>query len=206
MGERCREELRLTEAVFQYITETTDAICRSLTGQVSARLLVNLTGSSTLPDDDFQCESTAFAVLCWIHDWMIKCHLHTSAHSSSSDSDEEDEDMSVVSGDDTGEDTGGSCASSRSEFRLKIRRSSRSARLVDPMRTFDRRWSVLVKRLGLDRGKDEDGLGDENDDDAVRVLTRDVRVELDVDKLPVVFTHRLSPTIGTGVDIEASLF
>ncbi|KAA3682156.1 uncharacterized protein DEA37_0014115 [Paragonimus westermani] len=124
-------ELRLVVAVYQYIRENADGVACSLTGQLGARLIVNLTGDLSRVNQPIAThpagiacslpnESVVFAILCWAHDrFLAGQRLARAGSEENVQSDDEESD-------------GGGGGSGSDAYSLKAKRPG------DPFGFFDR--------------------------------------------------------------------
>ncbi|KAF8570741.1 hypothetical protein P879_00903 [Paragonimus westermani] len=194
-------ELRLVVAVYQYIRENADGVACSLTGQLGARLIVNLTGDlsrvnqpiATHPDG-IACplpnESVVFAILCWAHDrFLAGQRLARAGSEENVQSDDEESD-------------GGGGGSGSDAYSLKAKRPG------DPFGFFDRldtssggsgsaRDRSGRQTNGCSRRKKPQELDEmkrePRDGPKCQLATQDVRITLDVDELPSISDSQ-SPT------------
>ncbi|KAF5401816.1 hypothetical protein PHET_04889 [Paragonimus heterotremus] len=193
-------EFRLVVAVYRYIKENADGVACSLTGQLGARLIVNLTGdlsrvsqpiathlagtACSLPN-----ESVVFAILCWAHDrFLAGQRLARAGSEENVQSDDEESD-------------GGGGGSGSDAYSLKAKRPG------DPFGFFDRldtssgssgsaRDRSGRQTNGCSRRKKPQELDEmkrePRDGPKCQLATQDVRITLDIDELPSISDSKSS--------------
>ncbi|KAF6778752.1 hypothetical protein AHF37_01784 [Paragonimus kellicotti] len=195
-------ELRLVIAVYRYIRENADGVACSLTGQLGARLIVNLTGDLSRVNQPIAThpagtacpllnESVVFAILCWAHDrFLAGQRLARAGSEENVQSDDEESD-------------GGGGGSGSDAYSLKAKRPG------DPFVFFDRLdTSCGASGSARDRsGRQTNGCNrrkkpqeldeikrEPRDGPKCQLATQDVRITLDIDELPNISDSKSSAT------------
>ncbi|CAL8069167.1 unnamed protein product [Calicophoron daubneyi] len=190
MDERLLADMHLTRAVYNYLSKKADAVACSLTGQLSARLIVNLTGDtnsdrlSSLSEDNSGAaanycgpdeQQVAFAVLLWAHERIMSGErLARGGSEENVQSDDEESDAASVG-------SSSACC-------------SKNIRPNQPFGNFDLENFYAARHPGQPKAESE-LLVSTNDEDEAQVeaesrvpdsqfSTQEIRIALDTSELP----------------------